>query len=85
MAGSALFFARPHFLTPYRIHFAERTLGHGADPKGHVSEKWTRFSTFHDAPFLEVSIGSIPKVQVHVWVRCSKPARRAVPVRRRLR
>jgi hypothetical protein len=44
-------------------------LEHRTGPEGRVSEKWTRFSVSADALILEESIGVIPKVQIHFWVR----------------
>ncbi|WP_262268215.1 hypothetical protein, partial [Microvirga yunnanensis] len=51
--------------------------GRVSDPKGHASEKWIRFSlarpagsVLTDALIQEESIGWIPKLQVHFWVRC---------------
>src|SRR6478735_8238727 len=45
-------------------------LAHRTDPAGRASEKWTRFSAPSDAPAKRKSIGWVPKVPIHFWVRC---------------
>ena len=53
-------------LAPWRT---KSTLVHRADPKGYSN----------DAPVYEESIGWIPKVRLHFWVRCLNDRRLAFP------
>src|SRR4051794_30275429 len=65
---------------PIALHLADEVLGNHANSfsqaPAHRAEKWTRFSAPNDALFKAWSIGWIPKVEGHFWVRCSsKPFR----------